>query len=74
MPIECAFGILVRRFGVFWRPLAVRFDRRAKLIIPPTPAVGLPYSGWLGPLSGRLGWASRPRAIVAHPSLYPGAR
>mmetsp|Transcript_52723 Transcript_52723/g.115004 ORF Transcript_52723/g.115004 Transcript_52723/m.115004 type:complete len:327 (-) Transcript_52723:95-1075(-) len=32
MPIECAFGILVRRFGVFWRPLAVRFDRRAKLV------------------------------------------
>mmetsp|Transcript_24738 Transcript_24738/g.79898 ORF Transcript_24738/g.79898 Transcript_24738/m.79898 type:complete len:373 (+) Transcript_24738:535-1653(+) len=32
MPIECAFGILVRRWGMFWRPLAVRFDRLAPLI------------------------------------------
>ena len=32
MPIECAFGILVRRFGVLWRPLAMRFDRRAAVI------------------------------------------
>mmetsp|Transcript_9184 Transcript_9184/g.11788 ORF Transcript_9184/g.11788 Transcript_9184/m.11788 type:complete len:412 (+) Transcript_9184:50-1285(+) len=32
MPIECAFGILVRRFGIFWRPLAVRADRRTKVI------------------------------------------
>jgi hypothetical protein len=32
MPIECAFGILVRRWGVLWRPLSVRFDRRAPLI------------------------------------------
>ena len=30
--IECAFGELIRRWGVFWRPLEVRFDRRAKLI------------------------------------------
>ena len=29
MPIECAFGILVRRWGVLWRPLEMRFDRRA---------------------------------------------
>eukprot|EP00965_Chrysotila_dentata_P146987 4852518-Pleurochrysis_carterae.AAC.2 len=41
---------------------------------PATPAVGLPYYGWLGFLSGRFGWASRPRAIAAHPSLYPSAR
>lgn len=33
MAIECAFGILVRRWGVMWRPLAVRFDRRAPLVI-----------------------------------------
>ena len=32
MPIECAFGILVRRWGIFWRPLSVRFDRRAALV------------------------------------------
>ena len=32
MAIECAFGILVRRWGVFWRPLEVRFGRRAPLI------------------------------------------
>ena len=32
MPIECAFGILVRRWGIFWRALSVRFDRRAALI------------------------------------------
>jgi len=32
MAIECAFGILVRRWGVFWRPLEVRMDRRAPLI------------------------------------------
>jgi hypothetical protein len=29
MPIECAFGILVRRWGVLWRPLEMRFNRRA---------------------------------------------
>ena len=29
MPIECAFGILVRRWGILWRPLEMRFDRRA---------------------------------------------
>ena len=32
MPIECAFGMLVRRWGVFWRPLSIRFNRRAALI------------------------------------------
>ena len=32
MPIECAFGIIVRRWGVLWRALSVRFDRRAPLI------------------------------------------
>jgi hypothetical protein len=32
MPIECAFGMLVRKWGVFWRPLGVRFDRRAPLV------------------------------------------
>jgi hypothetical protein len=32
MVIECAFGVLVRRWGVFWRPLEVRFDRRAPLV------------------------------------------
>lgn len=32
MAIECAFGILVRRWGVLWRPLHVSFSRRAPLI------------------------------------------
>ena len=32
MPIECAFGMLVRRFGVLWRPINVRFDRRTAMI------------------------------------------
>ena len=32
MAIECAFGILVQRWGVLWRPLRCRFDRRAPLI------------------------------------------
>ena len=32
MVIERAFGVLVRRWGVFWRPLEVAFDRRAPLI------------------------------------------
>lgn len=32
MAIECTFGILVRRWGVLWRPLMVRFDRRAPLV------------------------------------------
>ena len=27
MNIECAFGMLVQRFGVFWRPLRVNLDR-----------------------------------------------
>ena len=32
MCIECAFGILIRRWGILWRPLEVDFDRRAGLI------------------------------------------
>ena len=32
MPIECAFGMIVRRWGVLWRPLCVRFDRCAALV------------------------------------------
>ena len=32
MPIECAFGMLARRWGVFCRPLEVMFERRAALI------------------------------------------
>ena len=33
MAIECAFGILVRRWGALWRPLAMAFPRRAPFII-----------------------------------------
>ena len=33
MAIECAFGILVRRWGVLWRPLGMAFRRRAPLIV-----------------------------------------
>ena len=32
MPIECAFGLLIRRWGELRRPLAVKFERRACLI------------------------------------------
>lgn len=32
MPIECAFGMLVRRWGLLWRPLEIRFDRRSAVI------------------------------------------
>lgn len=32
MHIECAFGVLVHRWGVLWRPLRVRFNRRASLL------------------------------------------
>ena len=32
MPIECAFGILIRRWGILWRPLQVAFASRAPLI------------------------------------------
>ena len=32
MAIECSFGILVRRWGIFWRPLACSFNRRGQLI------------------------------------------
>lgn len=32
MPIECAFGMLVRRWGIFWCPLSMRFDRRALVV------------------------------------------
>ena len=30
--IECAFGILVRRFPILWRPLQVKFSRCAAII------------------------------------------
>ena len=30
--IECAFGILVRRWGILWRPLEMAFNRRASVI------------------------------------------
>lgn len=30
--IECAFGILVRRWGILWRPLEMKFRRRAPII------------------------------------------
>ena len=33
MPIECAFGILIRRFGILHKKLRVRFDRRGHLIL-----------------------------------------
>lgn len=32
MAIECAFGVLIRRWGILWRPLEVAFDRRAALV------------------------------------------
>ena len=32
MNIECAFGELIRRWGIFWRALEMKFDRRAKVI------------------------------------------
>ena len=32
MPIECAFGFLIRRWSILWRPLAMKFDRQAALI------------------------------------------
>ena len=32
MPIECAFGIIIRRWGCLYRPLRVAFHRRAALI------------------------------------------
>ena len=32
MPIECAFGILIQRWGVLYKPLRVDFRRRAPLI------------------------------------------
>lgn len=32
MPIECAFGMLIRRWGILWRPLEVQFSRTAPLI------------------------------------------
>jgi hypothetical protein len=35
MPIECAFGVLVRRWGILWRSLKVAFHRRAPLIGEP---------------------------------------
>ena len=32
MAIECAFGMLVRRWGILWRSLGCAFERRAPLI------------------------------------------
>lgn len=32
MAIECSFGMLIRRWGVFWRPLEVKMSRRVSLI------------------------------------------
>ena len=32
MAIECAFGILITHWGVLWRPLDQRFDRRSLLL------------------------------------------
>ena len=32
MPIECAFGILVMRWGIQWRPLCMRYNRRTSVI------------------------------------------
>lgn len=32
MHIECAFGVLLHRWGVLWRPLRVAFHRRAPLL------------------------------------------
>lgn len=32
MPIECSFGILIRRWGILWRPLEMRFNMRAQTI------------------------------------------
>ena len=31
-PIECAFGISIRTWGVLWRPLEVDFKKRAPLV------------------------------------------
>ena len=30
--VECAFGELVRRWGILWRPLEMHFDKRAAVI------------------------------------------
>ena len=32
MPAECAFGILIRRFPVLWRPLQMAFEKRSAFI------------------------------------------
>ncbi len=32
MPIECSFGILVRRWGILWRPLEMKFEMRAATV------------------------------------------
>ena len=32
MSIECTFGILLKRWGILWRPLQVRHDRAAHLV------------------------------------------
>ena len=32
MCIECAFGILIRRWGILWRPLEMQFEKRSAVI------------------------------------------
>jgi hypothetical protein len=32
MAIECSFGVLIRRWGLFWRALSVKMNRRSGLI------------------------------------------
>ena len=32
MPIECAFGILTRVWGLLWRPISTKFEDRASLV------------------------------------------
>jgi len=33
MNIECSFGMLVRRWGILWKPLEMRFNRMNKVIM-----------------------------------------
>ena len=35
MNIECAFGEIIRRWGIFWRALEIKFDRRGRCRGPP---------------------------------------
>ena len=32
MAVECAFGEIVRRWGILWRPLEMKFNKRARFI------------------------------------------